>query len=1077
MAIPSGWAVVAQPASPAPESIVDRLRRRAEETPNLIAYVHGWSQGQVSQVTWGEFWRDCQSLAIVLREEGLESGECVGILAPSQYAWELVHLATLLAGCAVVGLDPYDQSERVLNIATQSGIRALWLDGPELAVKHSELLSLPLKFLAYFGPAVADEPGKTLEEMTTRRRGKSWARPLPSPHSLATIVYTSGTTGEPKGICYTQYQIVLACRAILDAFPEIQPGMKTLCWLPLVHLFQRILDLCTLMAGGTVHFVEQPTQVMDLLPKIQPDVFVSVPRFYEKLHAGIMKSIRGEPTFLRWFLHAALAEGRYYASLRRRRSPWRFFLLPLQKIVDTVVLRRFRQAMGGEIKFMISGSAPLSLHLLEFFHGLGLLILEAYGTSENVIPIASNRVQHFRLGSAGLPLPPNEVTIGNDGQVLVKGPGLFAGYLNGPSGETPFQEGYYATGDLAQMDADGFLYLVGRKSDIFKTSRGQRIAPLPIEDALRAAPFVDQAIVLGSGRQWPAALLTLDLAAVAAQMSHTAGRAVDIHGDGLLPEIREFIVAGIKRCLDSIPTFRRPVGFLILNKGFSVIDGEITANLKLKRREIEDKYAELFERLYKEIDDGGDYEPRMWFLTTADLRMEEFAFLPILAKVQSHLLLRLAVIGKILAEVGWALFRYRASLALRPLTAEAAREDLAHRLGKIFVEDVGPLKGPLMKIGQSLSYMSAGLPPSFRRTIRVLQQISSPVAAESMAAVIERDLGLPISELFSEWNEKPMASASMGQVHLARLPDGRRVAVKVRYPGVPQIVRTDLAALRALLPLLRYLTGVRNLHEVFARFRGLVETEMDFRREGEYQQTIRSLFPNEPDILIPEVFRENCSESVLTMEYIDGQRFDEFRLTASQAERNRAGLAIWHFVARSVYRHGIFHADPHPGNFLFTDGKVCILDFGFCERWNDNYVELLRRQTVAAMDDDLVQFIAANEKLGLNRSPNVFDHQALLTSYRSTIYRAWLDDRPFRFTPEYAQEVMDALVKHQLHQENIYVPPSSLALSRLFWGLYCVLGELQAEGNWHRLIVPYLREPKADEAQVPRHTGTIALIA
>ena len=266
---------------------------------------------------------------------------------------------------------------------------------------------------------------------------------------------------------------MIAVRAILDAFPEIDEGAQLLCWLPLANLFQRIINFCAIERGATSYVVEDPREVVQHLATANPHVFIGVPRFFEKLHAGIEERLAASPAVVRRLARWGLAAGTRRAERLRAGLGVGFGDRMRWRIADALVVRRLRAVFGHNIRFLISGSAPMPVWLLEWFEGLGLPVLEAYGVSEDIVPVAMNRPAARKLGTVGRPMLGNEVALGPDSEIRVRGPGVFRGYL-GTESPAPAADGFWATGDLGEFTSDGFLRLTGRKSDAFKT-RGRTL--------------------------------------------------------------------------------------------------------------------------------------------------------------------------------------------------------------------------------------------------------------------------------------------------------------------------------------------------------------------------------------------------------------------------------------------------------------------------------------------------------------------------------------------------------------------------------------------------------------------------
>lgn len=582
-----------------PSTIADTvpgvLAARAAATPGAIAFVEESQATGPTEMRWHEFDRQVTTLAHGLVALKLTPGAHVGILAPSCLAWELFHHAVLRAGGVVVGLEPHDTDERLQWIADHAELDALIVHDSALLHKlgHDRTKRYRFVITLVAEPTIDRGGNRTLwTDLAQASYAEDGMLPEVAPSWPATLIYTSGTTGQPKGILYRHEQVVLAVRSIVRAYPSLT-GARFVCWLPLANLFQRIMNLVAIAFAGSVYIVRDPLAVLKALPAARPDVFIGVPRFYEKLHDGILAEVARKPAATRALLQAAIALGRRVASARRDRRPAGLALRFAHVFADAAVLGRLRRIMGGRARFMIAGSAPTPVRLLEFFDAIGLPLYEAYGMSENIVPIALNRPDDFRFGTAGKALPENTLRCAEDGELLVKGPGVFGGYFKDEQPQERFTaDGYYMTGDYAELLPDGYVAVKGRKSEIIKTSSGRRIAPLGIEAVLQEIPYVDRAVVIGAGRKCLVALLTLQNAPQ----------------DG--PLSRERLSRDLTEATARLPAAERPAGYCVLADAFCVERGELTPNLKLRRRFIETAYSAQIERLYTLVDDSTSSGPR-----------------------------------------------------------------------------------------------------------------------------------------------------------------------------------------------------------------------------------------------------------------------------------------------------------------------------------------------------------------------------------------------------------------------------------------------------------------------------------
>ena len=561
------------------------LSVRSADSPNEPALWQLAADEQWVASRWADYRQAVASLANGFRKLGLAPGDRVAILAPSSKEWDYVQLAILAAGGVAVGLDPHGLDEHTQEIARRCGFSGVVLQDPRLLEKLGDEARRNLRFVVSI-EACADPAIVELSSLITDDvQGDGWNQAQAD--AAATIIFTSGTTGAPKGIEYTHRQICQAVAAILSAFPEIAEGSRLACWLPLSNLFQRIINLCAIGCCAQTFYLADPREIMRFVASIAPHVFIGVPRFYEKLYAGMQQALASKPAWQQTLVRWALDVGERHAAARRAGVPGGPLLTLQLAVAERLVLSKLRVILGPNLRFLISGSAPMPVWLLERFHAMGLLVLEAYGLSENIIPVALNRPDQFRFGSVGLPL--GEVQLAEDGELLVRGPGVFRAYFGEHGSEARIDsDGFLASGDFAAIDADGFITLTGRKAEIFKTSTGRRVAPALIESLLRQLPQVDYAAVFGAGRTQPTALLVI---------SEAAWRG-DPHS------FCERLRRDAQRALAPLPAYLHPAGVALTTRMFTIAGGELTANLKMRRRAIEASFAEILGELCRHLDDA-----------------------------------------------------------------------------------------------------------------------------------------------------------------------------------------------------------------------------------------------------------------------------------------------------------------------------------------------------------------------------------------------------------------------------------------------------------------------------------------
>lgn len=545
--------------------------------------------GRREPVTWSELHSRVAAIAVGLRALGLEPGQSVAVLAAGTPEWDQVQLGVLGARGLLVGLDAHAgpaQLEAMFALTRPHG----------LIVGHASVLKqigadvlASLHFVVAVSPEAAPDPTPAAHNVSLAqllnigRRDISLAWDEAQPDDPAWIVFTSGTTGLPKGLLYRHRQVRQAIDAILDAFDDIAEGARTVSWLPLSNPFQRIINLCALARGAQIHYVPDPREVMQHLPQIRPHVFIGVPRFFEKLHAGIVTELDGAGLLHSRIARWALRVGERQAALRRAGSAPPALLRLAHRLADALVLARIRAVFGGELRYLVSGSAAMPHWLLDRLHGMGLLVLEAYGLSECIVPVAANRPGAWRFGSVGRPMQGNRVRLAADGELLLQSEGLFEGYLGNADGSGMVDgSGWLATGDFAEIDEAGFIRLIGRKSEVFKTSTGRRVAPGAVEAVLRAAPGVENAAVFGADRRSLLAVVSVDGATSATPL-------------------RE----GLRRVLQVLPDHQRPAGLVVSRRPFTIEAGELTGNLKLRRDSVRDNYAAALQALAAVVDGPG----------------------------------------------------------------------------------------------------------------------------------------------------------------------------------------------------------------------------------------------------------------------------------------------------------------------------------------------------------------------------------------------------------------------------------------------------------------------------------------
>lgn len=582
-------------------TVPEMLEKRVKSTPSSIAHYTASSSGDWKKTTWKAYFDRVCEFSSCFRALGLKPGHCIGIMAGTSQTWEYIQMAVLMAGGVVVGIDPSETRENLNHIVKKSKLSGIFVQTINMLEKiDPDLISL-LDYIVSIEDCSGDETCYQLSHMD----GSGPMAPTPvSPEDPATIIFTSGTTGEPKGIAYTHAQVTLACAAILKGFPDIDAHSNLPCWLPLSNLFQRIINFCAVEIGAATYFIENPRLMIDLLPQVQPHLFIGVPRVFEKLYGAIEDQIAAKPFWQKKLISIAIKAGDHHAVSQRSKTKSGFWESILYLVMDKLVLKKIRSFLGSNLKYLISGSAPMPVWLLEKYHALGILVLEAYGISENIIPNAMNIPGDYRFGTVGKPLPQNQTRIREDGELLVKGPGVFSGYYNDEGQKEVFtDDGFFPTGDFASFDQDGYLSITGRKSEVFKTSTGRKISPVSIESRLQQISYVEHAVLFGQGKKLLTALVTVSPQGLAKRLEEKDSIAADFKTLLARPAL-EMIAHDLFLAIEPLPDFKRPAGIFLTDYPLSVETREITANLKLKRKNIEKRFESYIEQMHQYMEEG-----------------------------------------------------------------------------------------------------------------------------------------------------------------------------------------------------------------------------------------------------------------------------------------------------------------------------------------------------------------------------------------------------------------------------------------------------------------------------------------
>jgi long-chain acyl-CoA synthetase len=420
------------------------------------------------------------------------------------------------------------------------------------------------------------------------------------PGDLASIIYTSGTTGVPKGVMLTHGNFVSNILA-LDSVHDFNPGDTILSFLPLSHVLERMTTFAFLYKGASMGYAESIETVAVNMIEIRPTIMVSVPRLFEKLYAKVMDNVLAGPPLKRKIFFWAARVGADWSRRSIDHQPIPAGLARRYRLARKLVFSKVLEKTGGRVKFFVSGGAPLSKDIGEFFFGLGLPIKEGYGLTETSPVVACNTFDHLRFGTVGPPIPGVAVRIAPDGEILVQGPNVMRGYYK-MEAETKeaFEGGWFHTGDIGHFDADGFLVITDRKKDLIVTAGGKNVAPQPIENLVKQNPYIANAVVVGGKRKFISALIVPERAKIEAYANEAGIRAADYTELLADNRVNRFLLAEIDRVTPNLAPYEKVKKIILLDRDFEVEREELTPTLKVKRTMVEAKYKSLIDALYRD---------------------------------------------------------------------------------------------------------------------------------------------------------------------------------------------------------------------------------------------------------------------------------------------------------------------------------------------------------------------------------------------------------------------------------------------------------------------------------------------
>ncbi|HYF27897.1 MAG TPA: long-chain fatty acid--CoA ligase [Baekduia sp.] len=576
------------------------LRTAARHTGTALRHRLG---GGWRDIDYAELGRTAREIAGGLLSLGIAPRDKIAILSSTRAEWTLVDCGAHCAGATVVPVYHTNSPEECRYVLGHSDTRLVFCeDAEQLAKVEAVRAELPaLEHVVTFDGS----GGLSLEALRARGAAADPAAvertvAAVAPDDIATIIYTSGTTGPPKG-CLTTHRNVMATVAMYEQQLDLESGVVFL-FLPLAHSLARVTQMVVLDLGGTLAFWRGDAKlVLEDIVEIGPTHVPSVPRVFEKIHTKALAKADegGKLTSLvfRW----AVGVGRRVRELEHEGRAVPTVLAGEHRIADRLVLSKVRDLFGGRLELALTGAAPIAREVLDFFDACGVTILEGYGMTETTAAATLNTVDELRLGTVGRPLPGSEVSLTQDGEILMRGPHIFAGYHKNPDAtrETMTEDGWLRSGDLGEIDADGYVRVTGRKKDLIITSSGKNITPTNIEAAIRESRWISQAVVFGDSRPYLVALLTLDPDEAPA-LAERCGVVPDLASMARAPEVRAVLQQELDQVNRRFARIEQVKRFVILDHDLTQETGELTPTAKLKRNVVYDRYRDVLAGLYEE---------------------------------------------------------------------------------------------------------------------------------------------------------------------------------------------------------------------------------------------------------------------------------------------------------------------------------------------------------------------------------------------------------------------------------------------------------------------------------------------
>ena len=594
-----------------PTTLVEMFRAAARDYRKTDALNYK-KNGVWASISSEEMIARARSIALGLYSLGVRHGDRVGLLSQNCPEWTLADAGALFAGAVDVPIYPTQTPAQACYILQDSGARVLFIENRAAFERVREAVGKcsALEYVIFFDASgVEENTSIPLSELEARGRELLAEQPdliselerSAKPSDLATIIYTSGTTGEPKGVMLTHSNLV---SNLIDSSCHLSFGEQdvALSVLPLSHVLERLAMYMYINHGMSVYYAESLEKVGENFREVRPTVFVGVPRLFEKIYQRIKERAASEGKMKAAILAWAVSNGKLYARHVLNQKPVPAVLALKHKIATRLVFSKWRAGVGGRVRLFVSGGAALSEEIGYIFAGAGLPIVQGYGLTETSPVISAGTLEENRIGTVGRPIRNVSVRIASDGEIETRGPNVMLGYYNKPEETRAVftEDGWFKTGDIGTVDEDGFLRITDRKKELFKTSGGKYIAPQVIEQLIKGSRFVNQVVLVGNERKFPAALIVPDWEQL---QSYAALKGLDARQPRDLinhPRIVDLFERQVNALTADLAQFEKVKRIALLEHELTIEGGELTPTLKVKRRVVDEKYKELIDSLYEE---------------------------------------------------------------------------------------------------------------------------------------------------------------------------------------------------------------------------------------------------------------------------------------------------------------------------------------------------------------------------------------------------------------------------------------------------------------------------------------------